>query len=473
MLAPGHGRPGRRCGRLGRCHRLRGVSVDLRGDRPGPAAARSRLAGQEVRCLSPARAPASSSSPAASSRSLGKGIAAASIGRLLVSRGLSVGAAEVRPVHQRRPRHDVAVPARRGVRDRGRRGDRPRPRPLRALHRREHVARLQRHRRRDLQLGHPQGAPRRLPRRHGPGRPAHHRRDQAPRQADRREPGRRRRHHRDRRHGRRHRVAAVPRGDPPVPGRRRPPPLHVHPPHARALHRPRRRAEDQADAALGQRAAPHRHPARHGRLPLRGRAAAGHPQEDRAVRLAAASRRSSPPATSTTSTRSRCSSAPRASTTSCSSTSASRREPPTLGRLGAASCAAPARPRRASRCGSRSSASTSSSRTPTCRSSRRCATRASSTAARSRSTGSTPRRSTTTRCARRLAEADGILIPGGFGVRGIEGKIARGRDRPRAAHPVPRHLPRHADRGGRVRAPRGRHGRRELDRVRPRDAVSR
>ena len=28
---------------------------------------------------------------------------------------------------------------------------------------------------------------------------------------------------RDRRHGRRHRVAAVPRGDPPVPGRRRPP----------------------------------------------------------------------------------------------------------------------------------------------------------------------------------------------------------------------------------------------------------
>ena len=31
-----------------------------------------------------------------------------------------------------------------------------------------------------------------------------------------------RRHHRDRRHGRRHRVAAVPRGDPPVPARGRP-----------------------------------------------------------------------------------------------------------------------------------------------------------------------------------------------------------------------------------------------------------
>ena len=45
------------------------------------------------------------------------------------------GAAEVRPLHQRRPGHDVALPARRGVRHRGRRRDRPRPRPLRALHR--------------------------------------------------------------------------------------------------------------------------------------------------------------------------------------------------------------------------------------------------------------------------------------------------------------------------------------------------
>ena len=77
----------------------------------------------------------------------------------------------------------------------------------------------------------------------------------------------------------------------------------------------------------------------------------------------------------------------------------------------------------AARCGSRWSASTSSSRTPTCRSSRRCGTPASSTAAASRSTGSTPRRSTTSRSAHRIEEADGILIPGGFGERGIEGKI--------------------------------------------------
>ena len=43
-----------------------------------------------------------------------------------------------------------------------------------------------------------------------------------------------------------------------------------------------------ADAALGQRAASHRHPARHGGLPLRGRPPARRAQEDRAVRLAAA-----------------------------------------------------------------------------------------------------------------------------------------------------------------------------------------
>ena len=62
-------------------------------------------------------------------------------------------------------------------------------------------------------------------------------------------------------------------------------------------------------------------------------------------------------------------------------------------------------------------------------------------------------------------------IPGGFGVRGIEGKISAAADRPRAQDPVPRRLPGHADGGRRVRAPRRRHGRRELDRVRPRDAV--
>ena len=44
--------------------------------------------------------------------SLGKGIAAASIGRLLVARGLTVGLAEVRSLYQCRSRHDVALSAR-------------------------------------------------------------------------------------------------------------------------------------------------------------------------------------------------------------------------------------------------------------------------------------------------------------------------------------------------------------------------
>ena len=73
-------------------------------------------------------------------------------------------------------------------------------------------------------------------------------------------------------------------------------------------------------------------------------------------------------------------------------------QPPTC-RAGSSSCAARATPRTQSRCGSRWWASTSSSRTPTCPSSRRCGTPASSTAAGSRSTGSTRRRSTTARCA--------------------------------------------------------------------------
>ena len=64
------------------------------------------------------------------------------------------------------------------------------------------------------------------------------------------------------------------------------------------------------------------------------------------------------------------------------------------------------------------------------------------------------------------------------GARRLRRARHRGQDpgralRARERRAVPRHLPRHADRGGGVRAPRGRHGRRELDRVRPRDAVSR
>ena len=203
--------------------------------------------------------------------SLGKGLTASSLGRLLKLRGPAGHAAEARPVHQRRPGHDEPVRARRGVRHRRRRRDRPRPRPLRALHRREPVAGLQRHDRLDLPVGAGRRAPRRLPRQDGPGHPPHHRRDQAAHPPPRHR-RRRRRDHRGRRHRRRHRDPPVPRGDPPVPQGGRPRQRLLRPRHARAVHRPVGRAEDEADPALGHRAAQPRHPARPHRVPQRGAA---------------------------------------------------------------------------------------------------------------------------------------------------------------------------------------------------------
>ena len=261
--------------------------------------------------------------------SLGKGIAAASIGRLLVARGLTVQLQKFDPYINVDP--GTMSPYQHGevfVTEDGAETD------LDLGHYERFTSSNTRRGSNvtaggDLRLGHPPRAPRRLPRRHRAGHPAHHRRDQAPHQARRRRERRRRRDHRDRRHRRRHRVAAVPRGDPPVPGRRRPAQLHVHPPDARALHRPRRRAEDQADAALGQRAAPHRHPARHADVPLRGAALDATSAERSRCSRACRSRRSSPPPTSTTSTRCRSTSATSASTTSCSTTSASRLRRPT------------------------------------------------------------------------------------------------------------------------------------------------
>ena len=106
-----------------------------------------------------------------------------------------------------------------------------------------------------------------------------------------------------------------------------------------------------------------------------------------------------------------------------------------------------ARPRRAGRvdrarrrgatrrCGSRWSASTSSSRTPTSRSSEALRHAASAHGSRveidwvDSETLERRREARASAC----SEADGILIPGGFGGRGIEGKIARGARRARAA----------------------------------------
>ena len=176
-------------------------------------------------------------------------------------------APQARPLSERGPGDDVPDPARRGLRHRRRRGDRPRPRPLRALHRRPRLARRQLDLGAHLRRRHRGGAARRLPGRHRPGDPAHHRQDQGI------DPGRdgrlRLRPGRGRRHRRRHREPALPGGHPPVRQRDRAAAQPVHPPDPGALDPDRGRAEDQADPALGQGTAEPRHPAADPALPLR------------------------------------------------------------------------------------------------------------------------------------------------------------------------------------------------------------
>ena len=111
-----------------------------------------------------------------------------------------------------------------------------------------------------------------------------------------------------------------------------------------------------------------------------------------------------------------------ASTSSCCSASGSSRAGARPGRLGGA-----LRPHRSictARCASRSSASTCSFATRTCRWSRRSSTAPSTTASPSSSTGWTPRACRGARPSERLRRVDGVLIPGGFGPRAIEGKVA-------------------------------------------------
>ena len=111
--------------------------------------------------------------------SLGKGLTSASIGMLLEQRGLHGAAAEARSVHQRRSGHDEPLPARRSLRARRRQRDRPRPGPLRAVHAQPADARLELHDRPDLPVGHQQGAARRVSGQDRAGDPAHHQRDQS------------------------------------------------------------------------------------------------------------------------------------------------------------------------------------------------------------------------------------------------------------------------------------------------------
>ena len=120
--------------------------------------------------------------------SLGKGIAAASIGQLLVARGLSVSLQKFDPYINVDPgtmspfQHGEVFVTEDGAETDLDLGHYERFTDVNA------IARVQRHHRRDLRLGHPARAPRRLPRRHRPGDPAHHRRDQEPHPARGRRP---------------------------------------------------------------------------------------------------------------------------------------------------------------------------------------------------------------------------------------------------------------------------------------------
>ncbi len=107
--------------------------------------------------------------------SLGKGLAAASLGTLLELRGLRVVLQKFDPVSERRSGHDEPVPARRSLRAERRRRDRSRPRPLRALHELRPLTAQQPHERSGLRDRDPERAARRLSRQDRAGDSARHR----------------------------------------------------------------------------------------------------------------------------------------------------------------------------------------------------------------------------------------------------------------------------------------------------------
>ena len=110
--------------------------------------------------------------------SLGKGITAASIGRILKARGLSVSILKLDPYINVDP--GTMSPYQHGevfVTDDGAETDLDLGHYERFID--ENLTQLsQRHDRPHLPGRHREGAPRGLPRRHGPGHPAHHQRDQ-------------------------------------------------------------------------------------------------------------------------------------------------------------------------------------------------------------------------------------------------------------------------------------------------------
>ena len=216
-------RAGDRAGGDPRRDDLWGVSVDFRARRADSAAAAARLARQTRMSTSTDASPQTRFIFVTGGvvSALGKGIAAASIGRLLVARGLRVQLQKFDPYINVDPgtmspyQHGEVFVTEDGAEtdlDLGhyeRFTDANTTRASNVTAGAVYNTVIRRERRGDYLGGD------------RPGRPPHHRRDQAARPADRRVLRRRRRDHRDRRDGRRHRVAAVPGGDPPVPGRRR------------------------------------------------------------------------------------------------------------------------------------------------------------------------------------------------------------------------------------------------------------
>ncbi len=146
---------------------------------------------------------------------LGKGISAASLGALLEAHGYSVTMLKIDPYVNVDP--GTMSPFQHGevfVTDDGAETDLD----LGHYERFTSVTMAQEeqlHHRQDLRVGDREGAARRLPGQDRAGHSARHRRDQGRDLGAWR--GRRLRDRRDRRHGRRHREPAVPRGHPPVP----------------------------------------------------------------------------------------------------------------------------------------------------------------------------------------------------------------------------------------------------------------
>ena len=197
----------------------------------------------------------------------------------------------------------------------------------------------------------------------------------------------------------------------------------LHPRHARAVHRRGRRAEDQADAALRARAARHRHPARRHRLPLDRAAVAGHPRQDRALLRRRPRARSSRRSTSADVYQVPLlapGAGPRRARLRASSGSTSPE--PDLGEWDALVERASTAARRAGRDRARRQVRASST-TPTSRCTRRSSTPASRNGCDVHIRWVDAEDMTLEEAATELAGVDGVLVPGGFGSRGIEGKI--------------------------------------------------